>query len=374
MRPNVDINDLSQLKRVLIVRLDEIGDVVLTTPFLRELRRNLPDAWITLVVKPAVYNLVELCPYVNEVLTYDWRVGGRFPNLRLHWRALKLAFRNLWKKKFDLAILPRWDADYYHATFLTYFSGASKRVGFSEKVIENKRRRNRDFDRLFTHVLNDNALKHEVNHNLDLIRFLGGTLRNDALESWLSSEDEYFADNFLKSHGIQNDNLLIAFGPFSGSPKRMWPISNFNKLGVWLTKKYNTNIILIGGKDVKPLGVKLQCKFGKAVIDAVGKTTLRQTSALLKRCNLFIGNDAGPMHLAAAVGIPVIEVSCHPKRSSKQHPNSPVRFGPWGVSHYILQPERTQYPCSDACTATQAHCILGITVDQVKDVVKKYLF
>jgi len=69
--------DLSQVNRVLVVRLDEIGDVVMTTPFLRELRRRLPDAWITLVVKPAAYNLVELCPYVHEVRTYDWR-GSRY--------------------------------------------------------------------------------------------------------------------------------------------------------------------------------------------------------------------------------------------------------------------------------------------------------
>src|SRR5215470_11631701 len=68
--------DLSQVNRVLIARLDEIGDVILTSAFLREFRRLLPAAWITLVVKPAVYNLVELCPYVNEVLTYDGKTDG----------------------------------------------------------------------------------------------------------------------------------------------------------------------------------------------------------------------------------------------------------------------------------------------------------
>ena len=69
---------LSRLSRVLVVRLDGIGDVVLTTPFLRELRRTLPKAWITLVVAPQVYNLVACCPYVNEVLTYNWNIGGRY--------------------------------------------------------------------------------------------------------------------------------------------------------------------------------------------------------------------------------------------------------------------------------------------------------
>ena len=94
--------DISQAKRVLVVRLDEIGDVVMTTPFLRELRRNLPDAWITLVVKPQIYDLVELCPYVDEVLTYNWSTNGNATQhrqqLRRHGRALRLAWKSLWRR------------------------------------------------------------------------------------------------------------------------------------------------------------------------------------------------------------------------------------------------------------------------------------
>jgi heptosyltransferase-2 len=132
MRRNKHDLNLAQVEKVLIVRLDEIGDVVMTTPFLRELRRNLPDAWITLVVKPAVYNLVERCPYVNEVLVYDWNTKHRLLKpLQRHWRALQLAWKHLWKRRFDLAILPRWDVDSYHGSFVLYFSGAPWRVGYS---------------------------------------------------------------------------------------------------------------------------------------------------------------------------------------------------------------------------------------------------
>ncbi|MCX5909037.1 MAG: hypothetical protein NTY64_18160, partial [Deltaproteobacteria bacterium] len=76
--------NLSQVQRVLILRLEEIGDVILSSPFLRELRLNLPAAWITLVVKPSVYNLVELCPYVDQVLTCNLTISDPFPALRLH--------------------------------------------------------------------------------------------------------------------------------------------------------------------------------------------------------------------------------------------------------------------------------------------------
>lgn len=365
--------DLSRVKRVLVVRLDEIGDVVLTTPFLRELRRNLPDAWITLVVKPAVYNLVELCPYVNEVLTYNWNTNRHLGPLQRHWRALKLAKQRLWRRRFNLAIVPRWDADYYHATFLAYFSGAPWRVGYSENVNDRKQRLNGGFDRLLTRVLNDNTVKHEVEYNLDVIRFLGGRAKEQRLELWLGEEDETFAEQVLKSVGVRDGDLLIAFAPGAGAPKRMWLVYNFTALGAWLKKEYDARIVVVGGPGEEHLGQELQRQLGDRVINVVGKTTLRQTAALLKRCNLFVGNDAGPMHLAAAAGVPVVEISCHPLNGSPLHPNSPKRFGPWGVPYVVLQPEKPLAPCSEACDAAQAHCILGITVEQVKEALMELL-
>ena len=190
------------LNRILVIRLDEIGDVVLISPFLRELRRNLPYAWITLIVNPAVYNLVELCPYVNEVLTYDWNTQGRFWQVKRHWRALELAKKHMWKRRFDLAIIPRFDVDYYHATFLTYFSGASSRIGYSENINEHKKIFNAGYDRLLTHAMTDNALKHEVEHNLDVISYLGGITKEKRLEIWTNSEDEKLSEGVLKTHRV----------------------------------------------------------------------------------------------------------------------------------------------------------------------------
>jgi heptosyltransferase-2 len=365
--------DLSQVKRLLVVRLDEIGDVVLTTPFLGELRRNLPDAWITLVVKPQAYNLVELCPYVNEVLTYDWRVNGRFTNLRRHWRALRLAWRHLWRRRFDLAILPRWDTDGYHGTFVLYFSGASWRVGYSETVNDHKRRANKGFNRLLTHPLQDSNLKHEVEHNLDVIRFLGGQVQDDRLELWLGKKDKGIAEQFLKDHQVEPDELLVGLAPGAGAPKRMWPIKRFAELGSWLRNAYGARLLIVGGPGEEPLGEELERALGASVVNAVGRTTLRQAAALLQHCQLFVGNDAGPMHMAAAVGVPVVELSCHPELGSPYSASSPLRFGPWGVSHTVVQPQTSRPPCVDECIADHPHCILGITVDQVKEAVTEGL-
>jgi ADP-heptose:LPS heptosyltransferase len=365
--------ELSEIKRVLVVRLDEMGDLVLTIPFLRELRRNLPDASITLIVKPSVYNLMELCSYVDQVLTYEWSVAGKYPAVERHCRALQLSHRHLWCRRFDLAIIPRFDADSYHATFVAYLSGASWRVGYSENATPHKQLLNGGFDRLFTHILKDNTLKHEVEHNLDVIPFLGGTVRDDRLELWLSPEDAAFGDELLKSHGISRDTLLIAFGPGKRDPKRRWPLSSFVQLGSWLKRKYHARIMIVGETGEKALAEELQRQLGDIVINMVGQTTLREAFALFRHCDLYVGNDYGPKHMAAAAGVPVIEINGHPLLGSPFHTYSPTRFGPWGVTHLVLQPETALEPCSDTCTAVEPHCILGITVEQVENAVMTLL-
>jgi heptosyltransferase-2 len=360
---------LSQVLRVVVIRLDSVGDVILMTPFLRELRRNLPKASITLVVQPVVQNIVERCPHVDEVVTFDSRSPRHLSRLRLYGRALNLARRHFWRRRFDLAILPRWDIDHYHGAVVAYCSGARWRVGYSENVTHEKREMNRGQDRLFTHVLNDTTLRHEAERNLDIIRFLGGTIHDDRLELWTGEEDEILAERVLGLNWFRPGELLIAFGPGAGSPHRMWPLVNFLELGNWLKREIQARIVVVGGDHEKPLGEELQRKLGETVINIVGKTTLRQTGVVLRRCQLYVGNDSGPMHLAAAAGVPVAEISSHPQDGSPLHYSSPMRFAPWGVPHCILQPESALPPCSGACTAARPHCITKITVEQVKGAV-----
>jgi heptosyltransferase-2 len=358
--------DLTQIERILVVRLDEIGDVVLTTPFLRELRRNLPHASITLLVKRPIRNLVELCPYVTEVLTYNPPGPGILRSSKALWQALRLVHSHLWRKHFDMAIAPRWDIDSYYGSMLAFLSGAKYRVSYSERVSKTKRRFNAGLDRLFTHVLDGVPFSHEVERNLDLIRFLGGTVAEDRLEIWVTGEDQLFADSFLEDHGIHPNDFLVAVAPGARYAKRVWPMANFVELGTRLKRNFHTVLIVVGSSEDKPLGEELRLRLGATVIDAAGRTTLRQAAALLKRCRLFIGNDAGPIHMAAAAGLPVIEISCHPLGGSPGHTNSPLRFGPWRVPHVILRPERPPARCSDGCNSDHAHCIRGVSVEQAQ--------
>jgi heptosyltransferase-2 len=364
--------DLSQVRRVLVVRLDKIGDIVLTTPFFRELRRNLPAAAITLLVTPAALPLVENCPYLDDVQTYNWRHSRYFGPLH-HLHALGKARGDLWRQRFDLAIVPCWGVDYYLATFLAYFSGAQWRLGYSEHVTENKRFLNRGFDRLFTHSCGDDVVRHEVEHNLELIRFIGGDIERDDLELWTTAADEKFVDDLWREHGLANDELVVGIAPGAGAVRRQWPVDSYARLARWLVDQYNARVVILGGPGEENLGRTIASAVDSAAIDLTARASLTQTASALRRCRLFIGNDSGPMHLAAAAGTPCIEISCHPADGNPAHENSPRRFGPWGSEHTVLQPERASSPCTDCCSSLHAHCITTISLDTVQRAVLPYL-
>ncbi len=362
----------SSIKRVLVIRLDEIGDVAMNTSFLRELRHNLPDAEITLLVKPVAYNLMELCPYVNEVLTFKCTKWHTW-KLQYFVQSIKFARRHLWTRRFDIAIIPRWNTDHSSATFLAYFSGAPWRVGYSENVNIDKKQLNRGFDRLLTLVLQDNSLKHEVEHNMDVLRLLGFEINDDGLEVWLGKEDETFAKEIFDEHGVRPNDLIIGLGPSGGnSVLKQWPVERFAKLGLWLQEEYNTRLIIFGGPDEKQMGLEIENMLGQTTINMVGKTSLRQMAALLKQCDFYLGNDTGPMHIAAAVGIPVIALfgsSC------------PHRFGPWGDNHKIINVELPCSPCLQKdhpdrcmfCIFDHPRCISSISVEQVQKVITLFI-
>ncbi len=364
---------VSKVKRALVVRLDEIGDAAMNSAFLRELRRLLPGARITLVVKPIVHDLVEFCPHVDEVLVYEPGAHRLARPFLLPWRGLRMASRHLWPRHFDLAIVPRWDIDNTYASFLAFLSGARRRVGYSESVNPRKSRLNCGFDRLFTQLLRDAALRHEVERGLEVVRFLGGAVQQDCLELWLTNEDDVYAREVLEKNGVRPGEVCVAFGPSGGhSNLRQWPFQNFVELGNrLLAGKACSRILIVGGPGEEDLGRQLREEIGPQVINVVGNS-LRQMGALLKQCHLYVGTDTGPMHVAAAAGTPVVALfgsSC------------PHRFGPWGRGHAIVWHALPCSPCFDTyhrvrcsvCIFDQPQCIQGIAVDEVEQTVRETL-
>jgi heptosyltransferase-2 len=358
--PQINISDI---RHILVIRLDEIGDMVLTTPFLRELRRNFSEAWITLVVKPGVFNLIELCPYIDEIFTYDGNPAGRLWRIQRHLLAWRLARKYLWHRRFDLAVMPRWGKDSYHAKCLAYFSGARWRVAYAEEADREAGHSEGSPDILLTHPVQNSPYEHSVQKHLDILRFLNLTVCTDALELWTDDADEALADQIQNQ--IDAKKILIAMIPGSGKIYKCWPATRFAEIGKWMQKELNAHILLFGGATERSLGEFLEKELANSCTNLIHQTTLRQTTALLKRCKLFIGNDSGPMHMAAAVHLPVLEISMHPRNGDPDHPYSPRRFGPYRTQHIVLQPNQARPPCEKACTANEPHCILNVTVEDV---------
>ncbi len=198
----------NEQKNILVTRLDSIGDNVLNSSFLRELRRNYPSAHITLIVNHTIYNLVELCPYVNEVfrITYSGNL--------IVWldSAIKLCREKLWQRHFDFYFNPRWDIDYYYALLLGFISGAKERIGYSTKVYQNKERVNFGYDLFLTKpILNPPNVIHETARNLFFLKVLGLHVQDTKNEVWFSHEDVLKADELILKVGGALERHLLPF-------------------------------------------------------------------------------------------------------------------------------------------------------------------
>jgi len=370
---------LSKVKSIIIFRCDEIGDVVLTTPLLREIRRNAPDAWITLVVKPSIKNLVEMCPYVNEVLVYDWvallpdnwRCSSEM--LNRFKRMVKFCRWFLWRKKFDLAVLPRWAADYYDSTYLAYLCGARHRIGHSQSVNIKKATLNGGFDYLLTEVVSDTSAKHQVEHNLDILRHLGGEVGSSRLEAWLTTEDEMFAQTRVGRNGQNRADIVVGLGLGAGWEYKVWPAEYFCEISRWLAGTIGAKVVLLGGVADIPTGRAIVGAIGNAAINVVGQTTLRQTAAILKHCDVFVGNDSGPMHLASIFNLPIIAIFSEARRSDIGPDYAPAWFRPWHAPHTVIQPDMPLPPCSDGCSDLKSHCIRQIKPEIVIKSLEKFI-
>lgn len=327
---------------ILVIRLDEIGDMVLMSPFLRELRRNFPKAHITLVVNSVVYNIVELCPYVDEILQLK-RSRGRFAFYSIVYRTLRFAWRYLRKKQFDLAIVPRFDSDrYYGASLLAFFSGAKSRVGYSEHVLHSKMILDRGYDGLYTDVLQSdrNQICHEVERNLDVLRFLGNRISDSKLEIWTNEQDEIKAERILLKYDF-HDKKTIAVVLAAGRRNKEWPVQSYVSVIERLQKEMPIQVVLLGAGEPSISYGKVFCDAVPDTINLINRTTLRESAEILRKCDCYLGGDTGLMHIAATLKIPGIALFANHLDWMREGIDTPDRFGPWNSPIICIQP-----PCA----------------------------
>lgn len=360
------IPDVQACPHILVIRLDAIGDFVLTSGFLRELRRAEPKAFITLVVSPAVYSLAEFCPYVNEVFSFSVEDADFVTQYRT---ALDFCKQYLWQRQFDLCICPRWDFDRYFTLFLSYISGARERIGYTEKLYKGKEKINRGYDLLLTAAIaNPKGIVHEATRNFYLLeKYIGKgfCVKDRSMELWCSKEDMDFASQICGTRPL----LAVAIG--ASEKSKIYPPDKYLEVIKLILQKDSVDCILLGGPEDREVGEKIARELHDPhVQNFAGKTTLRQVAAILQKTEIYIGGDTGLTHIAAAAQIPVLEL----QRMSANIPRSflsyDLRFFPWDTPTICLQPKKALGKCAEitspgGCISQTAHCITQIAPQEV---------
>jgi heptosyltransferase-2 len=362
--------DGGRIGSVLVVQLAHVGDLVLSGPALRELRRALPDAWIVLAVQGFTSPLAEKCPFIDELVTFDWKGSSDRPRrTRLGWwlAAARLAARRLWKRRIDLAISLHWDDDQCQqaSAILMLVSGAARRVGYRNPATGGPGAVPRVSRRWLTGGPLRLGAKHDVQRQLDILRELNLPVGDERLEVWTAPEDDEFARRLTGPLLDRHHPLLVMMAPGARSPLRRWPIERYAETASWLQKRYQAALVLVGGDEDRALAAQIESRLDpRRTVNLAGKTGLRRLAAVAKRCDLFVGADSGPMHVAAAAGAIVVGLF-----SSGEH----RRFHPWGSEHASVRLDLLCCPCSERCTFDRPRCLEGITVAQVQGAVASRL-
>lgn len=358
--------DLKECRKILVVKLDFIGDWILTTPFLAGLRRAAPDAEITAVVLDRVFDLAAPCALVDRVIAVPVAAEGPVRFGAELAEDLAAFLGDMRTGAFDLALVPRWDTDFNGATRIAGLSRAARVVGFSERCTERKQADNRGFDRFLDVALLDHRDCHEVEHTFGMLDALGGP-RETRLRLDLTEADRVAANGFRHARFGETSRPLLAVAPFAAG-RRQWPLDRTAGLVARVARRFGTDVAVIGGSDNVADAEAVAATVGANGIHAAstaGELGLRGSAALIGAAALFIGMDSGPGHIAAALGVPVVIVSGHPHGASPGHPAAPQRFGPWADPSrvLVLRPPAHRDPCADGCEADAPHCILGLGVD-----------
>jgi predicted lipopolysaccharide heptosyltransferase III len=329
------------MKNILVIKLRYIGDVLLATPVLRALRDEFPHARLTMLVNRGTEELLKRNPDVNEVLA----LGRNGPAAAIRFARMIRRFR------FD-CVLDLTDSD--RSAILTGLSGAGLRVGFNEE--------HRWRGLFYTSVVIPSPeAVHRVEHDLEAVRALGLVPKVSRPALYTAPEDEAEASKLLEELGVKKTHLgakpLVMLHPGARYWFKAWPGERFAELADRLVAATGCQILVAGDTREQALAESIRRQSRAALTILAGRTTLLQLAAVLKRCTLFIGNDNGPMHMAAALGIPVVVLF---------GPSDPATWGPRDDRAVILYKGLDCRQCfHPTCERGEQSCMKQISVDEV---------
>lgn len=367
-------------KKILVVRIDRLGDLIWTTAFFRELRRFMPKAYITAVVSKEFIQIMELCPYVNQILGFDTsKISDKYEDRNELYRYIEeYANCNLTQPDYDVVFLPRgiMANDMIHNILLAVYSGAPIRIGnwfeLRKKVDPMLRETLRD---VFSILVDHEKPSHEVNKILDMLRAIGAEIIDDRTELWMSNKIEKTIPCWPElMTARKNRKWMAAIGISANVVQRSWNPKNYRELFT-LLKQQDICFVLCGGEEAVQAAqisyIEENC------IDLTGKTNIFQIMRVIECCDVYVGSDTGLAHIAAAFRKPAVELFLQfPWEDDGNMYSSPVRCGAWRTKTIFLQPTKAaDDKCFENgyCISNDSHCINMISVVRVKEAVEKML-
>ncbi len=347
----------SRKPRILIVKLSAVGDVVHTLPALHALRRHLPNAHIGWVAHPGPANLLEGHPEIDELILLPRR-PAQYGGLS--------GFRSLVKKLKSDGAGWDWAIDFQGLTksgLVALISGATERVGFGNKA-------SRELNSLLINHRVFTKSSQVIQMNMELLKPLGVPSNTPADAIFpCTDEDNDYIRRWLASAGLVGERFLI-LDPFAGWETKLWPVSHWTETARLAREKLGLRSIIFHGPEERTRAAQLLATIPGSVLPP--ETSLRQYVALLcQSATAMVAADTGPMHIAAALGIPVVALY----GPSDRHRNSPV----FARARFVTLQDDAQ-PCAGTFARRCAHhesgqCMATLTPEMVaealSDVLKK---
>jgi heptosyltransferase-2 len=325
-------------KNILVIKIGAIGDVILAVPSLRAIRSVFPKAFISVLVGTKSRKILKRCPYIDDMIIYD-RDGKD--------KGIKGIFKIagfIRDKAFDLSI------DLQNNRF-------SHVVAWLGAVVNRYGYNNNKLGFLINKRLEHSKLKvSPVEEQFRVLRKAGiNTIGcSNRLEMWPTKEDFLYIDNFLKNEWVRDNQVLLGLNIGSSWKTKRWPLKCFAKLADMLAVK-DIRIVVTGSENEKDLARELMGMTNSKFINAVGKTSINELAALIKKCKVFITGDSAPMHIASSMGTEFIALF---------GPTDPKRHYEPQEKGIVIRKELNCSPCYKA-ECKNILCMENISVDEV---------
>jgi len=354
----------AKVRKILVLRLDLLGDVLLSMPAVEALHERYPAAEIWMMTLPYTADIPARYPFVTRVVALDIN-GIRSPRGLLRPATLKAwydTYRLLRRQRFDLAV----SLFGLMASIWGFMSGATHRIGYRKEA----------YPLLHTRTLPGmryDHREHEVRWCLRLAELAGAARKPRYMSLEVEPGAAGRVARLLQENGVTPDTLLVGIhaGSINGSAKR-WPAPHWTELADRLHEEYGATVVLTGSKGETPIAATVTAAMRTRPLVLTGRTSVNELAALLARCDLVLSGDSGPLHMAVALGRPTISV---------YGPTDPGISGPYPRPGQTAVALRTGIGCSPCYNAlTTAECPYGntacmhhLTVDRMYAAVRRVL-